>query len=184
MSTKLISILEKYKSRAGEDSDEQNFVYKHTDNIEVFDGPGVAEIKAAIAASPGHSINSDPRHGYRPDEDASVYEETNTFELEEIKETLLKYNLDEDTIEQIEASLLESSANEMLRIIDEAVNDFYQEATKEEKDVLDEMLSTDEGYAELIDMIFEEDESEEDDSEDDSSEEEEEDDDVDGVLKK
>jgi hypothetical protein len=162
---RLVSILEKYKSRAGEDSAEQDFVYKHTDNIEVFDGPGVAEIKAAIAAAPGHAIHSDPRHGYKPDEDASVYENLDIFELEQIKEALAESNLDEETIQQIEASLLESSSSQMLKIIDEAVSDFYQEATDEEKSVLDEMLSTDEGYAELLDMIFEEDDTEEDEDE-------------------
>jgi hypothetical protein len=160
--TKLLNILEKYKSRSGEDSGEQDFVYKHTDNIEVFDGPGVAEIRAAVDSSPGHVSQTELRHGYRPDEDASVYEELMQFDIEEIREALQTSDLDEETIRVIEESLFEEADLQIHTMVGEAVGEYYQEASDEERTLIDEMLATDEGYEELLDMLFaEEDEVEE-----------------------
>jgi hypothetical protein len=169
--TNLLTILEKYKSRAGEDSPEQDFFYKHTDNVSVFDGPGVAEIRAAIDAAPGHAVNTELRHGYKPDEDASVYE---SFDIEQIREALQITGLDEDTINEIEQSLIEDAEIELHQMVGEAVADYYNSATEEEQQILDEMLSTDEGYEELLDMIFEN--GDEEDDEDEENDEDEEDD--------
>jgi hypothetical protein len=162
--TNLLTILEKYKSRSGEDSPEQDFFYKHTDNVSVFDGPGVAEIRAAIDAAPGHAVNTELRHGYKPDEDASVYE---SFDIEQVRIALQEAELDEETISEIEQSLIEDSEIELHQMVGEAVADYYNNATEEEQQILDEMLSTDEGYEELLDMIFENEEDDEDEEEDD-----------------
>ncbi len=52
--------------------------------------------------------------------------------------------------------MIEEDATFYLRLIDEAVQEFIdEEATEEEKELLDEMLSSDEGYEEFIDILFE-----------------------------
>ena len=135
MNEKLLSIIEKYEARSG---DEQNFMDKHTDNISVFDGPGVAEVrKASDAVS---YINRDPIKGYNPGQDEEVYEE---LALE----------------------------------IEEAVNEFMAEASDEEREALEELFSTEEGYDEFVAMIMEDD-----DEDDEDDDEEDDDDDEDGEI--
>lgn len=136
MNEKLLSIIEKYEARSG---DEQNFMDKHTDNVSIFDGPGVAEIrKASDAVS---YINRDPQKGYNPGEDEEVYEE-------------------------------------YADLINQAVEDFLEEASEEEREALEELFATEEGYDEFVSMLFEEDDEEEDDDDEDD----EDDDDEEGEI--
>lgn len=157
MSDMLQNILEKYKIRTmRSDGDEQRFADLHTDNISVFDGPGVKEVMAAANATSRVAKPEAPN-------DEEMYESV-SFTIDEIKAALAdpSLELNQDLIESIEDELfnvvdLDEEAVEYLSIIDEAVNDFYQEATEEEQAIIDEMLSTDEGYEEFLDMIFEDD---------------------------
>ena len=135
MNEKLLSIIEKYEARSG---DEQNFMDKHTDNISVFDGPGVAEVrKASDAVS---YINRDPIKGYNAGQDEEVYES-------------------------------------MAQDIEAAVNEFMAEASDEEREALEELFSTEEGYDEFVAMIMEDD-----DEDDDEDDEDDEDEDEDGEI--
>ena len=131
MNEKLLSIIEKYEARSG---DEQNFMDKHTDNVSIFDGPGVAEIrKASDAVS---YINRDPQKGYNPGQDEEVYEE-------------------------------------YADLINQAVEDFLEEASEEDREALEELFATEEGYDEFVSMLFEEDDEEEDDEDDEDDDDEE-----------
>ena len=62
-------------------------------------------------------------------------------------------------------------------VINQAVEDFLEEASDEERETLEELFSTEEGYDEFVSMIFEKDED--DDDEDDDDDDEDDDDDVD-----
>lgn len=70
MNEKLIQIIEKYEPTGG---DELAFMQKHTDNISVFDGPGVEEIRAAIN-SVGTFDRSENNYGNDAGDDEEVYE--------------------------------------------------------------------------------------------------------------
>lgn len=174
MSDTLKSILEKYKAKG---ADEQHFMDKHTDNVQVTDGPGAKEADAA--AKKVKKSTRKPHHGYEPGEDEEVYESVDRFSIEDIKSVLVTEELDEEIVDRIEKTLLEASPAYFMQIVDEAVNAFVEEATDEERAILDEMLSTEEGYQELVDLIFEEDDD--DDDEDDEDDEDEDDDDEDVI---
>ena len=135
MNEKLLSIIEKYEARSG---DEQNFMDKHTENVSVMDGPGVAEIKKAVDAVSYY--DREPVKGYNAGQDEEVYES-------------------------------------MAQDIEAAVNEFMAEASDEEREALEELFSTEEGYDEFVAMIMEEDDDDEDDDDD-----EEDDDDEDGEI--
>ena len=141
--TDLNDILEKYKARSG---DEQNFMDKHTDNVQVTDAPGGDTAKKVVDKMKKHDRKS-TRQGLEPEEEEDMYE----------------------------------SEEHLIDMIDEMIRDYYNaDASSEEQELLDEMLSSAEGYQELVDMIFEsEDEDEDEDEEDDDEDEDEEDDDDD-----
>jgi len=134
MSNKLLNILEKYKAKGG---DEQAFMDKHTDNISVFDGPGVAEIEAASKFVPTYD-RSENNYGNDEGDDEDVYEELD----------------------------VSADPNYFLSIIDDAVKSVYAESNKEDREILDEIFATEEGYEEFISMVFEADEEDEDDEDD------------------
>jgi len=172
MSELLSNILEKYKragildiDRSGADGKESDFIGKHTDNVNVFDGPGVAEIDKAVAAI-NHIKRGPERHGHEIDTDADVYESADMSYADEIEELSgMDYN-DEDLV--IEEDILQEDAAFFLKLIDEAVAEFYEEeADDEEREMLDEMLASDEGYQEFIDLIFEAKECDDEDDDDD-----------------
>jgi|14_taG_2_1085336.scaffolds.fasta_scaffold20017_4 hypothetical protein len=159
MSDLLSNILEKYKKagtldidRSGADGKENDFIGKHTDNVETFDGPGMKEIDAAVAAV-SHAKRA-PHHGYEVDGDDDVYESTDMTYADDIEELAgIEYD-DEDLM--LEEDQLQEDAGFFMKLIDEVVEEFYnEEADEEEKAMLDEMLATDEGYIEFVDMIFE-----------------------------
>ena len=61
-------------------------------------------------------------------------------------------------------------------LINQAVEDFLEEASDEERETLEELFSTEEGYDEFVSMIFEkEDDDDDDDDEDDDDDDDEED---------
>lgn len=160
MSDYLSNILEKYKKagtldidRSGADGKENDFIGKHTDNVETFDGPGMKEIDAAVAAV-SHQKRGEHRHGYEVDGDDDVYESTETLYLDDLEELEgVEYD-DEDLM--LEEDQLQEDASFFMKLIDEVVEEFYnEEADEEEKEMLDEMLASDEGYIEFVDMIFE-----------------------------
>ena len=159
MSDLLSNILEKYKKagtldidRSGADGKENDFIGKHTDNVETFDGPGMKEIDAAVAAV-SHAKRA-PHHGYEVDGDEDVYESTDMTYADDIEELAgMEYD-DEDLM--LEEDQLQEDAGFFMNLIDEVVEEFYnEEADEEEKAMLDEMLATDEGYIEFVDLIFE-----------------------------
>lgn len=160
MSDLLSNILEKYKKdgaldidRSGADGKEEDFIGKHIDNVDSFDGPGMKEIDAAVAAVK-HIKRGPERHGHEVDTDADVYESTDLSYADEIEELVgMEYD-DEDLM--LEEDILQEDATFFMKLIDEAVAEFYEEeADEDEKAMLDEMLATDEGYIEFIDLIFE-----------------------------
>ena len=150
----LNTILEKYKARSG---DEQNFMDKHTDNVNVTDAPHGDTAKKVIDKMKKHDRKK-TRQGVDPEEEEDMYE----------------------------------SNEHLIDMIDVMIREYYEEdATPEEQELLDEMMSSAEGYQELVDMILisendDEDEDEEDDEEDEDEEddEEDEDDDDDEVIEK
>jgi len=159
MSDLLSNILEKYKKagtldidRSGADGKENDFIGKHTDNVETFDGPGMKEIDAAVAAV-SHAKRA-PHHGYEVDGDDDVYESTDMTYADDIEELAGMEYEDEDLM--LDEEQLQEDASFFMKLIDEVVEEFYnEEADEEEKAMLDEMLATDEGYIEFVDMIFE-----------------------------
>ena len=160
--SELKRILERYKQNG---EDEQRFMDKHTDNVADHDAPGSAEIKKASNVTKKKKRTADQ-------EGDSVYE---TFSMEDIRAVLVSEDIDEEVIDRIETHLIEASPEFFMNIIGDAIHQFREEATDEEKVVIDEMLSTEEGYEELIELIFEEDD---DDDEDDDDEDDEDDDEV------
>ena len=159
MSDLLSNILEKYKKagtldidRSGADGKENDFIGKHTDNVDTFDGPGMKEIDAAVAAV-SHAKRA-PHKGYEVDTDDDVYESTDMTYADDIEELAgMEYD-DEDLM--LEEDQLQEDAGFFMKLIDEVVEEFYnEEADEEEKAMLDEMLATDEGYIEFVDLIFE-----------------------------
>jgi len=159
MSDLLSNILEKYKKagtldidRSGADGKEVDFIGKHTDNVDTFDGPGMKEIDAAVAAV-SHAKRA-PHKGYEVDSDDDVYESLDMTYADDIEELSgMEYD-DEDLM--LEEEQLQEDANFFMKLIDEVVEEFYnEEADEEEKAMLDEMLASDEGYIEFVDMIFE-----------------------------
>ena len=161
MSEYLSSILEKYKAKG---EDEQRFMDKHTDNVQVTDGPGKKEHDAAAAKAKKHKRS--PHKGYEPGEDEEVYESADFFSIDDVRQALTEVELDEETIFAVEENLQDHSPTHFLNIIDEAVQEFYQEeADEEEKAWIDEMLESDESFEKFLDMIFEEDDEDEDDDE-------------------
>jgi len=159
MSDLLSNILEKYKKagtldidRSGADGKENDFIGKHTDNVDTFDGPGMKEIDAAVAAV-SHAKRA-PHKGYEVDTDDDVYESTDMTYADEIEELAGMEYVDEDLM--FEEEKLQEDAAFFMKLIDEVVEEFYnEEADEEEKAMLDEMLASDEGYIEFVDMIFE-----------------------------
>jgi len=159
MSELLSNILEKYKKagaldidRSGADGKEEDFIGKHIDNVEVVDGPGMKEIDAAVAAV-SHAKRA-PHHGHEVDSDDDVYESFDMTYADDIEELYGMEWDDEDLM--IEEEVLQEDAAFFMRLIDEVVEEFYnEEADEEEKAMLDEMLATDEGYIEFVDLIFE-----------------------------
>ena len=145
MSDYLSNILEKYKKagtldidRSGADGKENDFIGKHTDNVDTFDGPGMKEIDAAVAAV-SHAKRA-PHKGYEVDTDDDVYESTETLYLDDLEELEgVEYD-DEDLM--LEEDQLQEDASFFMRLIDEVVEEFYnEEADEEEKAMLDEMLA-------------------------------------------
>ena len=139
MSELLTTILEKYVARSGPDSGEQDFVDKHTDNVNVTDAPG----------------REGPSEGEKRKKAARK-----------------KFNQGEDDPEDEEAMYEEVD-------IDEVIREYYEEATDEEREILDQMMESEESREELARWILEADEDEDgdDDSKEDEDEDEEEDDD-------
>lgn len=135
----LNTILEKYKARSG---DEQNFMDKHTDNVNVTDAPHGDTAKKVIDKMKKHDRKK-TRQGLEPEEEEDMYE----------------------------------SNEHLVDMIDVMIREYYEEdATPEEQELLDEMMSSAEGYQELVDMILiSEDEDEDDDEEDDEDDEEDDD---------
>ena len=134
------SILEKYKARSG---DEQNFMDKHTDNVNVTDAPGGDTAKKVIDKMKKHDREK-TRQGLDPEEEEDMYE----------------------------------SNEHLIEMIDVMIREYYEEdASAEEQEILDEMMSSAEGYQELVDMILISEDEDEDEDEDDDDEDEDEDDD-------
>lgn len=179
MSDILINILEKFKKvdggpldpkRSGADGAEDDFIGKHTDNIEVTDAPVVGGGESHSPKNPDKMApRKKHRKGYEPGEDADVYESTDFMYVDEIAEAM---DLSEET--------------EMyFNLIEEAIQEFIEEeASDEEKEVLEAWLQTEEGYSEFIQFIFEEDDDDDEDEEDDDDEDEEETSGKKGVIEK
>ena len=137
----LNTILEKYKARSG---DEQNFMDKHTENVQVTDAPHGDTAKKTIEKMKKHDRKK-TRQGMEPEEEEGMYE----------------------------------SEEQLVDMIDRLIREYYNDdASSEEREMLDEMMSSAEGYQELIDMVFEETEKDEDEDEEDEDEEDDDDDDV------
>ena len=144
----LKNILEKYKARSG---DEQDFADKHTENVKVTDAPGKKEHdaihdKAKMASRKGK--------GYAPGEDEEVYE--GYYSVADIASVLSSTELSEDQIEYVLNTLEESSPSKLVSMIDEAMQEFYEEASEDERKMLDEMMNDEEAYAEFVSNLFEE----------------------------
>lgn len=151
MSTTLINVLEKFKKvekgpldpqRSGADGAEDDFIGKHIDNVEDHDDSVNKDGHPHTAGEKGKRAPiKKHRKGYEKGEDETVYEEVDLIDEE-----------------------LEILAN----IVEEAIDEFMEEATDEEREIIAEMLETDEGYNELIAAVLEaKDDCECDDDEDD-----------------
>jgi TATA-binding protein-associated factor Taf7 len=93
----LNSILEKYKARSG---DEQNFMDKHTDNIQVTDAPGGDTAKKAVDKMKKHDRKKH-RQGLTPEEEEDMYE-SNEDLLDTIDVMIREYYEEEASSEEKE----------------------------------------------------------------------------------
>lgn len=209
MSDLIKRVIERYEPNG---EDERDFMHKHTDNVSVFDGPGVEDIVKAIASSPSHAVEKNEKLGNTPEESEDFYEEavceagSNSFgsainKMEKKRQTAIRKaksymnrtgssaekaakefdllpsdvaKLKEDGEYVYDETIDESVIDEFVNQIDSAILDFYAEATTEEKEYLDEILSEENGLTDLISSLFEEDEdssSDEDDEDDEELEE-------------
>lgn len=181
MSDILNNILEKFKKvdggildpqRSGADGQEDDFIGKHIDNIDTTESEPASHNKKHADSTKMYDRKKH-RKGYVPKEDAEVYESADEgYDIENYYD-----ELDEDL--DIDMSMLKEDTLFFMQIIDEAVAEFVEEeADEEERLMIEEMLSTDEGYMELVDALFEGTDKCDDDDED------EEDDDDDEVIEK
>jgi hypothetical protein len=175
MSDFLVNIIEKYKARSG---DEQDFMDKHTDNVEVTTAPGGEKGKEA-SEKMKKADRKNTRQGYEPGEDEEYYESRQMKDSK--KEMMVSKGGKVEVIDKkdwesykkkgyIVAEDFGVDLDTMLSIIDEAVAELSEELTEDEKLSLDEMLSTPEGYQDLINSIFEEKDEDEDEYDDDEEE--------------
>lgn len=142
--TTINTVLEKFKKvddgpldRKEKGEDEQRFIDKHIDNVMTHDAVGKDEHDKIHAAADLHSRK--PNHGNNPGEAADTYEE---YEYDEI-------DLGEMTLEE--------SIDNMFDLIETVIEEFLEEeADTDEAAILREMLSTEEGYEEFLDILFEE----------------------------
>ena len=152
MSEYLLKILEGYKARSG---DEENFMKKHTDNVQEYDAPGAEETKK-IAKDAKYSDRN--KEGYDPEEDEEVYEELSDEEIEQI---------------------FNESVNELLEELDEADRELLL-AMSEEENFFDNLIS--DIFEEKDDDDDEEDDDDDDDDDDDEEDDDDDDDDDDEIV--
>ena len=137
----LNNILEKYKARSG---DEQNFMDKHTDNVQVTDAPGGEVAKKAADKMKKHDRKKH-RQGLTPEEEEDMYEENEDL-LDVIDDMIRDYYEEEASAEEKE--MLE----EMMSSADgysELVDMVFEEKDDDEDD--DERNdNTDERYSSIF----------------------------------
>lgn len=162
MSDLLNNILEKFKKvdggyldpdRSGADGAEDNFIGKHVDNVAVHDSPAVKDDHPHNAKHPKEMApRKKHRKGYEPGEDEDVYESTDFIDIMSLKEMMSIDDLEESDI--LESLSLEEANEFFFNVLQEAVEEFYEEADDEEKAILDEM--TEDEYVDFLQQIFEE----------------------------
>lgn len=133
MNEKLLSIIEGYKAKSG---DEQNFMDKHVDNISVFDGPGVEEIRRASDAV--SFINRDPMKGYNPGQDEEVYEQF-ASEIEEAIQEFLEEADEEERQALEELFSTEEGYDEFVAMLMEEDDEDEDDDSEEDDDDTEEM---------------------------------------------
>ena len=126
MNEKLIQIIEKYEPTGG---DELAFMQKHTDNVSVFDGPGVAEIRAAVE-SVGTFDRSENNFGNDQGDAEEVYES-----IAEIIQGYLDESSEEEAKELQSIIEDEESFLELISVIMEKEEDEDDDDEDEEETV-------------------------------------------------
>lgn len=142
--TTINTVLEKFKKvddgpldRKEKGEDEQRFIDKHVDNVMTHDAVGKDEHDKIHGAAALHSRK--PNHGNDPGEAKDAYEE---------------YDYDEMDLGEM---TLEESIDNMFDLVETVIEEFLEEeADTDEAEILREMLSTEEGYEEFLDILFEE----------------------------
>lgn len=186
----LLNILEKYKARSG---DEQNFMDKHTENVQVTDAPGGEKGKEASDKMKKADRKS-KRQGYEAGEDEEMYEARQLKDPK--KEMMVSKKGKVEVIDKkdwskyekmgyVVAEEIELTEESLFQIIDESIEELAEELTAEEYEILREMVETPESYKELIDSIMLEAKHDDDDDEDEDEEQvDEEDDEEEGLTDK
>lgn len=148
-----------YLDQPEKGDDEQRFIDKHIDNVATYDADGKEEHDDIHGAA--QKADRKPHKGYDPGEDEEVYEST----------------MDTDLLSIMEDMSLEESTDFFFNVLEETIDEFFnEEATDEEKEILEDVFSSEENYAEFLEMIFEAEKCEDDEMDDEEDEDEEEDD--------
>lgn len=163
--SRISSVLEKYEPKP---EDEKRFVDKHV--VQKHDDVA----KNSEDTFKGGKKSKTRKADYEEGEDEKVYENI----LYRLKGDLTE----EQMIDLIERFLEPVNIDEGVynSFITSIVEEIYEQASDEEKTVLDEMLASDEGYEEILEMIAEacDCDDDEDDDDDESGEEDDDDEDV------
>jgi RecG-like helicase len=123
MSDLLNNLFEKYKAKGG---DEQNFMDKHTDNVQVTSAPGSNEVKPK---NKKYDRKKD-RKGYEPGEDEEVYETFALLNLEDLNNAIHEF-CEESSQEDID--ILEEILNNE-EYTDELLKYIFEENEEDDED--------------------------------------------------
>jgi hypothetical protein len=158
--SKARELIEKYVAKS---PDEQRFWDKH--ETEVFDPMEIRKNVIDPSLENVGVINrKKERHGYNSADSKAAYENV-VIQWRDIQSVLNEADLDEDTRDTIYAGLAENALdlNESFydNISEEVINKVYESASDEERELLDEILASDEGHEDVLNALFEEDLSDE-----------------------
>lgn len=132
----LNDILEKYKARSG---DEQNFMDKHTENVQVTDAPYGDTAKKTIEKMKKHDRKK-VRQGMEPEEEEAMYESEE--QLVDMIDKMIREYYEDDASSEERALLDEmmSSAEGYQELIDMVFEETEKEEDEEEDDDDDDVI--------------------------------------------
>jgi len=148
------SIVEKYVARS---PDEQRFWDKH--DTQVFDPLNVkANVIDPALKGVGTVKRKETKHGYDSAESEAAYENF-VIQLSDIEAVLTEADLDPELLEQIYSGLAENAIalDESFydNMAEQIIEGVYETSNDAEREMLNNLLSTNEGYEDILDALFE-----------------------------